>query len=135
MIKSLLVLLTAGGLAWSAWRAPGPPTCPPDYGFQVSHHGRGITAEPVHVRSWERNILVHLDFKGCEADRSAGSLRLWVVGAGLPEAYPRRNYEFRGSTGSVQCPVPIPAQLPCRVVICAEDNRGHRETRSFTIAQ
>ncbi len=129
-------MLAAGGLAWSAVRAPGPPTLPTDYTVRILHNGKQLGVEPVRVPRWERNLLVTLDVTGSVPNAAGlceGSLRTWIVGGEAPEAYPRRNYDFRGHAGTVQCPIPVPTRLPCRVVVSAEDYRGHRETRSFAI--
>lgn len=133
MTKSIVLLLAAGVFAWAAAKAPGPPAQPDDFRVtQVAHHGRRLRSEPVYVRGWERNLLVHVGLAGCEPN-AEGSVRAWVVSAGAaPAIQPRQDYSFKGSVGSVPCPIALPGKA-CRVVLCAEDQRGQRESRSFTV--
>jgi len=130
--KSVLFLVAAGTFAWAAGRAPGLPTAPEEFRVvQISHQGRLLGREPLRVRARDRVPTVHVDVAGCERNGGA-SVRAWVVEASGTAPMARQSAGFTGTSGSVPCGLTLPGAA-CRVVLCAEDQRGRRETRSFAV--
>lgn len=122
MIKSIVALLAAGACAWGAGRAPGPPVMPEDY--------RIVRAAQA---GWQPPRIT-LELAGCQLNSQGlaeGSVRVYLVNAeGATEPLPRKDYRFKGTSGSVYFSLPMRAR---RVVVRVEDLRGQREARTLIL--